>query len=160
MTLIVETGTIVANANSYVSVADATDYASVRGLVFAGDVEQMLRQAMDYIEQQPFIGTKKTIDQPLQWPRYNAYIDGYLFPSDDIPQQLIYAQIEAALAIDAGNSPLNPVAPAVKRKKLDTLEIEYQSGASSATYAVKINNWLKKLIGGASGANVIKVSKA
>lgn len=160
MTLTVEDGSLVTSANSYVSVVDAEAYATARGLTFTADTEQLLVQAMDYLEQQNFIGIKYTDTQALQWPRSYVYIDTYLFAYDDIPQQLINAQVEIALAIDAGFSPLSNITPSIKRKKLDTLEIEYQAGSGNNTYVKKINNWLRKLIQNSGSGNVIKVSKA
>ncbi len=158
MTLTVENGSIVTGANSYISTTDFTAYATARGITLVTAAEQLLIRAMDYIESLQFIGTKVESDQPVQWPRTGVYIDGYAFPDDDIPQQLIDGQCQVAIAIDQGNDPMLDYAPAVKRKKVGPLEIEYTMGAS-VTINRKINNTLYKLLQN-GGAGQIKVSKA
>ncbi len=158
MTLTVETGAIVTGANSYISITDFTTYATARGVTLVTGAEQLLVRAMDYIESLQYIGTKVESDQPLQWPRTGVYIDGYAFPDDDIPQQLIDGQCQVAIAIDQGNDPLIDYAPAVKRKKVGPLELEYSVGAS-VTINRKINNTLYKLLKN-GGAGQIVVSKA
>lgn len=161
MTITVETGAIVTNANSYISTADFTTYATARGYSLVSGAETLLIQAMDYLESQRFIGVKYTEDQALQWPRSGAYIDGYLFAYDDIPQQLINAQCEIAMAIDAGNGPLEDISKQTKREKVGPLEVEYATGAAPFTINRKITNALwKLLLGGGSGTNIINVNKA
>jgi hypothetical protein len=76
-TIVVEDGSIVASANSYVSAADLSTYATDRGITINGTAAVLLIQAMDYLEQQDFQGYKYTDDQALQWPRGDVYIDGY-----------------------------------------------------------------------------------
>lgn len=157
MTIVVEDGSIVANANSYVSEADLTTYATDRGIVIVGEEDELLIQAMDYLEQQNFIGIKWTSTQSLQWPRADVIIDGYYQNVEDIPQLLINAQCEIALAIDAGNGPLIDLPRAVKRQRVGELEVEYAEGTSSLVTNRKVSNALKKLI---VGGGVMRVYKA
>ena len=82
MTLIVEDGSIVENANSYVSVDDARTFASLRGVTLPAsdaEVEVLLIKATDFIEAQRlrFQGSKVNQDQALQWPRTGVYVDGF-----------------------------------------------------------------------------------
>ncbi len=157
MTLTVEDGTIVANANSYVSTTDFTAYATARGVSLTSGAETLLVQAMDYIESLSYIGMKYTAAQSLQWPRSNVYIDGYLFAYNDIPQELINAQMQVAMAIDVGNGPLATIARATKRERVGELEVEYTSGAASVSIVRSINAMLWKLLTNGMG---FKVSKA
>lgn len=157
MTLTVETGTIVANANSYVSTTDFTTYVTARGVSLTSGAETLLVQAMDYIESLSYIGTKYTASQGLQWPRSGVYIDGYLFDYDDIPQELINAQMQVAMAIDVGNGPLVTIARATKRERVGELEVEYMAGANSVAIVRTINAMLWKILSGGAG---FKVSKA
>jgi hypothetical protein len=159
MTIIVEDGTIVAGANSYVTEAELTAYATARGVTLTAGTEQLLIESMDYIESQSFIGTKKTADQPLQWPREGVYIDGYYVESDVIPNDLKTAQLATATAIDQGNGPQNVLSAAVKREKVDVIEVEYQDGAMSGTIDPKINASLKKLISGGGNIYNFNVSR-
>ena len=159
MALIIEDGSIVTGANSYISTTNFTAYATARGLTITGDEEQLLIQAMDYIESQSYKGIKSTRDQALQWPRVGVYVDGYYLDSDTIPQQLINGQCEVALSIDAGTGPLADVSRQTKREKVDVLEVEYSD--SSAPYVInrKIRNALWKLLIGGNSGNVVVVGK-
>lgn len=161
MAVIVEDGTRVADSNSYVSEAELTEYAAARGITLTTGAEQLLIQAMDYIEQQQFRGIKVMSSQSLQWPRYSVYIDGYEVATDTIPKDLKNAQMATALAIEAGNDPLSPTTPAIKREKVDVLEVEYQDGAASDTFDPKVNLFLSKLISnGGGGSSSFSVSRA
>ena len=100
--LIIEDGTGVANANSYVTDAEYKAYANLRGKAVAAtqpERETFLILAMDYIEshRKQFQGTKTDYTQSLQWPRVAVEIDDYSVASDSIPQELKSAQMEAAL---------------------------------------------------------------
>lgn len=160
MTLIIEDGSIVANSNSYISTTNFTTYATARGYTIVADEEQLLIQAMDYLEAQLYKGCKRTQDQTLQWPRTGVYIDGYYFASDDIPQQLINAQCEVAIAIDEGNGPLDDIAIQTKREKVGPIEVEYADGAAPFIVNRRIQNALWKLLAsGGAGGNVLVVGK-
>lgn len=154
-TIIVEDGTLVANANSYVTEAELTTFATDRGITITGTNAVLLIQSMDYIEQQDFIGTQYTATQALQWPRSGAYIDGWLLAVTDIPIELKNAQMQTALSIDEGNGPLDVVEQKIKREKVDVLETEYADN-SSQTYDPKISNYLKKLIQGGGAFRAVK----
>jgi hypothetical protein len=156
LTIIIEDGSIVTGANSYVSEADLTAYATARGVTLSGSTEQLLIQAMDYIESQQFLGKKLTQAQPLQWPRSGVYIDGYSVSSSTIPNELKTALMATAVSVDEGNSPLSISEQAVKREKVDVIEVEYQDGSSATTYDPRITASLKKLtIGGGSMFNPV-----
>ncbi len=161
-TITVEDGTIVTNATSYISVANFATYAADRGITLTtvtGSQDELLIRAMDYLESQSFIGTKSTVGQSLQWPRINAYIDGYLVDSDAIPYDVVKSQCEIAIAMDAGYNPMSTLTTGIKSQQVDTLQVVYQDGASQAPTIRAISISLKKIIN-AGGANVIKVTKA
>lgn len=148
MAIIVEDGTIVAGANSYVSEADLTAYSTARGITLTGATETLLIQSMDYIESQNYLGVKLTQDQSLQWPRSGVYIDGYYNPNDNIPTELKDAEMAAAVAIDQGNSPQAVIERGVKKEKVDVIETEYMDNAVSNPIDPKITAMLKKLLAG------------
>lgn len=152
-TLIIEDGSIVANANSYVTVQELTDFAADRGVdTFTGDESELLIQAMDYLENQDYKGLKKTQDQPLQWPRVNVVIDSFYFPSDEIPVELKYAQMQIAMSTDAGNDPNQVIERKVTKNKVDVIEQEYADNAPANAIDPKVNMWLRKLVVGGSSA--------
>jgi len=158
MATIVEDGTIVSNANSYVSDANFATYASDHGITVTGVAAQLLLRAAIYVEQLQFIGAKKTKAQTMQWPRTSVNIDGFAIDSDEIPQLLVDLQCEVALAVDGGDDPLATVARAVKKEKVDVIEVEYSDSAAPFAYNLKIKALERKLTG-TSGGMSFKVSR-
>lgn len=155
--IVVETGSGSASANSYVSEADFSTYATDRGVTIAGTDAVLLIQAMDYLEQQPFKGIKGSDAQALQWPRYGVFIDGYWIDTDEIPQLLIDAQCEIAIGIDGGNNPLANVDRETKREKVGEIEVEYMDGARDSVYLAAAESKLAKLLMNGSGGFSAKV---
>ena len=106
MALIVEDGTLVANANSYVDLATSRAYSAARGIVPRaddGELEADLILAMDFIEshRDKFKGWLVKETQALQFPRLGLYIDGFLFDFQDIPQPL--RDLQSQLAVEIQN---------------------------------------------------------
>tara|TARA_A100000171_G_C2140369_1_gene154931 strand:- start:3043 stop:3552 length:510 start_codon:yes stop_codon:yes gene_type:complete len=110
MALVVEDGSIVANADSYISLADARTRATVLGVSISstdGTAELQLQQATIYNDRKwraKFQGFKVLQTQSLQWPRTGVEIDGYLVDSDEIPQEVIDAQIYTAAHLETGTA--------------------------------------------------------
>lgn len=82
MTLIVEDGTGVSNANSYSSLEYADEYfASTGNSAWAGGAtqkEQALILATRYIEVRDYKGLRQYTTQRLKFPRKHVYVDGVL----------------------------------------------------------------------------------
>lgn len=113
MTLVVETGAGLADANTYASVADLRAYAALRGVDVSlpeadVDCEVLLIKAMDRLADENFQGEKWTKNQALPWPRAWVVIEGWTIPVAEIPRQLIYCQ--CAFAIEAQTVDLLPTA--------------------------------------------------
>jgi hypothetical protein len=161
MAIIVETGEVVSGANSYVSEADLTSFATSRGVTLSGDEEELLIKAMDYIESLSYRGVKKTRDQGLQWPRAYVYIDSYYLNNDVIPEELKKGLMQTAIAIDTGVGPQVTIGRKTKREKVGELEVEYEASSVTNSLDVKIKGFLWKLLNsGGMGSNVINVNKA
>lgn len=158
MALIIEDGTKVTGANSYVTTSELTAYATARGIIITGDLEQLLLQSMDYVESLDFIGYKSDRDQALQWPRYEVWIDGYQINSDAIPKELKNGQMEVALAVDAGNSPLADIPRTEQSVTVGPLAVTYNQGQTT-TIVRKISASLRKLLNGGSGGSTIKIGR-
>lgn len=117
MTLIIETGEIIANAQSYVSATDLDGYATLRGITLPSTVAQkeaLLIKAMDFLVQfaNRWKGERSTETQVLDWPRSDVilYGSGPILPSDEIPAEL--KNLQMALAVAAINNTLLPtIAP-------------------------------------------------
>ena len=109
ITITVEDGSNVANANSFVTIAEARSYAVERGVSLSAtddDVAVQIIKAKDYLESfaNRYQGEIANEDQSLQWPRIDVYISGSenAFPSNAIPKQLKSAQCATVLAINEG----------------------------------------------------------
>jgi len=159
MAIVAEDGSLVTGANSYVTEAELAAYNSARNITLSGTytAEQLLIMAMDYIESLSYKGLKVNSTQALQWPRVDVYIDGYYFESDEIPNQLKNGLMQAAVAIDAGNSPQQVAPRKTIREKVGELEVEYATGSSSVAIDTKIKSFLYKLLagGGYGSANTV-----
>jgi len=156
MAIIVEDGSIVSGANSYVSETEVTDYAAERGITLTAAPSVLIYKSMDYIEGLSFVGMKYTEDQPLQWPRVGVYIDGYYVEVSEIPKELKAAQLSTCISIDQSVNPLADIKPAIKSRKIGPIETQYQDGASSTTFSASIQHAFKKLVR-SGGANTIKL---
>ena len=113
MSLTIEDGSGVANANSFVTVAEATAYAAARGLSLPStdaEKEQLLVKAADYLLSIEFQyqGVRVDADQSLPWPRADVYLYGSIepLPVNQIPKALKNAQCQ--LAVDLVNNDLQP----------------------------------------------------
>lgn len=110
MALVVEDGTGLDTAESYISVADADDYHSKHGnAAWAGDAAvkgAALRKATAYLDGRfrgKWKGTKGDADQALAWPRVGARDeDGYAIDDDAVPAAVERACAEAALLVITG----------------------------------------------------------
>lgn len=144
MALIVETGAIVTGADSYVSRADAITYAANRGVTLADDAttDETLRKACDYLESfaAKFKGDRVERDQPLSWPRNGAVIERWQWDGDEIPRQVINAQLAVAMEIDAGEDPYNPDpvnAQVTEETVHGAVTVKYAAGSASAQKVAK-----------------------
>ena len=116
MSLTVETGAVVAGAESYISVADATAYHLARGntpwsTLTTSQMEEALRRATDYMVQnyrQRWKGDRKSLTQMLDWPRLDVYLDevgleDYVaVANDSVPEEVRRACAELSLRAAAG----------------------------------------------------------
>lgn len=139
MALIVEDGTIVTGADSYVSRADAITYAANRGVTLANTdaTDIIIRKACDYVESfaARFKGTQVERDQPLSWPREGANIEGWDWGGDEIPRQVIAAQLAVIIEVNAGVDPYNPtpVAGQVTEKTVHgAVTVKYAAGSAGS----------------------------
>jgi hypothetical protein len=134
MTFTVEDGTIIAGANSYVSLIAARAYALDRGVTLSAvdaELEVTLVQAADWVEsyRSRFKGELTSADQEMSWPRAGAYYETIYISSVEIPETLKRAQIEAAIAIQEDDLTILPngIVKPVRREKVGQLETEYDT---------------------------------
>ena len=141
MSLIVEDGSIVENANAYVSRADCIAYHAARGNSFNSSpldlLDNAIIRATTYIDnfyKGRWGGRKIQREQSLQFPReYLTDEDGYEIPEDEVPQEVVKATCEAALLEINNPNGLNPVSNDGKRVVAESVSAGAVS--SSKTYS-------------------------
>lgn len=148
MALTVENGTLVANANSYVSAANYTAWADARGFTYPGlpELEQKILRAMDYIESLDFVGQKHEETQALQWPRDYVFIDGYSVESDEIPKEVKAAVYEAIKADIDGDSRLLPSDRETLSESIGNISVTYKQSAGMKRSIPGVTKALRKLV--------------
>jgi hypothetical protein len=106
--LIVEDGTIVASANSFVTEQEIVTYAAMRGIALPFNTDPnkdavaiLGIQAADYLRILPWKGEVVDISQTMPWPRKNLYVTPS-FPEDAVPSQVKEAQLMLALLAQNG----------------------------------------------------------
>ena len=157
MTIIVEDGTGLANAESYVSVVDANTYHSKIGNDAWIDLdtsvkEQLLRKATDYMVAQyrlQYAGYRRYSTQSLDWPRlYVPLIDSLsanVFPQyvdfDIVPTTVKNACAELALKAYTAIL-MQDLTQGVIREKVDVIEVEYDKFSPQQTRYEQIDAML------------------
>ena len=126
-------------------------FALARGVtVTAPNSAIALTKALDYMETRQYKGYKTDNDQVLDWPRQYVYIDNVLLDSATVPSGIVKAQHVIALSIANGFDPLATIERAVKREKVDVLEVEYQQNASPTAILRSINAALSDYVASAT----------
>ncbi len=164
MAMIVEDGTVVANANSYQTEAAFLSYWSDRNITISNttaEIEAALIIATQYVDlNNTWKGDAVSETQSLDWPRSGAYDkNGFLIDSGVIPDELknavneyAYRQLTSALQPDDSQSQTI----VSEKKRLGTLEkeIDYLEEAKKIKLRYPMaDNWLRGLTkGGTMGS--------
>ena len=122
--MVIEDGTIVSGANSYVTRYDYIIYASTLGVTipFTTATNIELIRAANFMESKRklYKGTIVNRDQDLAFPRYGVVIEGFYWTHEEIPRQVKLCQMAIALDINAGNDPYNP--PIIRTRKSEEID--------------------------------------
>lgn len=135
MALVIEDGTVVTGANSYIDIDTAKAYAQARGVDLGVDnslIERRAVVAMDYLETLNYKGRRTDpVDQALAWPRTDVVIDGVVVPENSIPArlrnaqaQLIIEQTNGVKIFSSRGASSEPI-EFVKKEKVDVIETEF-----------------------------------
>jgi hypothetical protein len=161
--LIVEDGTGLPDADSYVSLVDFKAYADAYGLDYSsnsdGEVEQAIRRGTAFID--GTYGSRWPGDavngreQTLDWPRVKAEdVAGNDVPSDAVPKEVVTATSQASWRELVAPRSLQPDLArggAIKRKRSRAepveSETEYFPGAVAGSTYTEIDDTLAPLIG-------------
>lgn len=150
MAIIIEDGTSIAGANSYVSLAEARTFLESYGFSLPSDdtvAEALLVKAALYLSSfdEDILGQRESALQPMLWPRSgDLYINSTeSLPGDSVPQALKDAQCFAAKAEASGellsSSASDEEGRAITKEKIGPIETTYQvqSGGSPSPYDPK-----------------------
>lgn len=156
-TLIVEDGTGIANANTYVSLADAVSYLTMRGYTVPADavLTSQLILAMDYLSLQDWIGVREFDTQSLDWPRIQQqYCRCVESVPVGIPQNLKNAQCRLTVDI-AQIGDLMPTSSGafVTMEKVDVIETHYSEkiNTDASPYFPMVDSLLSSLVSSGPG---------
>ena len=169
MSIVVETGSGNPDANSYVSLEEATEYFAWLGNDEWDNSDETIlaraTQAIDLAYGSRVKSTKLTADQGLAWPRVEFEDgDGFVRSSTAIPAELKKAVFEAAFQMQQGNEVVvNPDREGLvtkSTKKIGSMEItrEYSDARTSTNKNTKIDLMLASLLkAGGRGLRNIKL---
>lgn len=137
MTITIETGAGLPNAESYASVAAAdarnaalgvTDWASLT----EGAKEVALRAATIFMTanyRSRWAGRRVYQAQALDWPRWNVVVDGFAVPSTIVPADVVNACIDLAARAGRGESLMPDQERAIKQDTVGPITTIYVDGA-------------------------------
>lgn len=174
MPIIVEDGTGRADAETYISVADADTYHNLRGNTsWAGlavaTKESSLRKATEYMMQVyrlrwkgSRVSTAQALDWPRQWVEYEDYsfvtvtgsqvIGGLVYyPSNKVPEEVRRACAE--LALRASSATLAPdLGRRTVSEKVDVIEVQYDQTSPQHVIYRAIDNMVAPFLGVGGGS--------
>lgn len=136
MSIVVEDGSGLANAEAYISVADADTYHGNRGnaawaALATSAKEAALRQATDFMATLRWSGVRATATQALDWPRAGTELNGFPIAANVVPAAVARACAELALRATAGS--LSPDAePVVLETTVGPLTTKYAPPAAAS----------------------------
>jgi len=152
MALIIEDGSTVDNANSFTTDAELQAYATARGVTLpATEAERDALQikGMDFIAaNEPCMqGQRVSADQELSFPRVGVIVYDFPVQSDEIPNTLKKAQMEAAITSQSVDLLPSGTVKNVQSESLDTMSISYfKGGNTTSIQASNIYNYLRPVL--------------
>jgi len=175
MALIVEAGAGLANAESLISVTDADTYFtnignSAWGVLTTTQKEQSLRVATLYMGgayRDKWAGTRTTVTQALDWPRYMVPIRDTptafgsaiaFYPANSVPLLVGYACAE--LAVRGSAADLAPdLSRGIKSETIGPLTVEYDLGSAQFTRFRYVDLILRPFLKAGGGASTVPLTR-
>jgi len=155
-----------ASANSYLTVAQADDFANLYlgtlnwSSATTDNKGRALIMATRYLDELKWIGEKASTTQALLWPRSDAECGDWSFTTSEIPQPIKQATFDLAEYLlgdgnalsgaGAGSSELIPGIPNanLKRARVDVIDVEFnQAGQAESKNALNVVPHLKQVLG-------------
>lgn len=163
MALVVEDGTGKADAEAYISVADADTYFAARGnaawaALLTDAKEAALRLGFDYmgaVYGQRWKGCRVSATQAGDWPRDGVCVNGYEVPDDEVPLAVARANAELAVRASAG-SLLEDQGAQVKSEQVGPIAVSYMDGARQAIKYAAVDAMLGAYLEGMGQIKVVR----
>lgn len=170
VTFVVEDGSGVSDATSYVTLAEFEQIWDNEGYDYSelteDEIYRYLNKSTRYVDatyMSLFPGFPQYDDQALLWPRSGAfYYTGYEIDENLVPSEIKLAVCQAAYIMSTGIdlfATISSVGLVTKaREKVDVLETEYEyeGGTYSDRYPL-IDDALYKITGGTLGLGYLKI---
>lgn len=172
VTFLLEDGTGIAGATSYVSVDEMKQYFFNQDYEYedytTAEIQRLLNKSTSYVDnnyRNGFPGTRLTGAQSLEFPRLGAYyIDGYTIGEDEIPTELKNAVCEMSQLISLGNDPNAVISKDGKiikeSSQVDVIKesVSYEEGSSMySDIFVPVDTALSRITGGVSDNYVLSI---
>lgn len=137
MALVIEDGSGVANANSFVTRAEFIAYAAARGVTVANEdaSDVFAFNAMDWLRlnEATLCGVRAYVDQTLPYPR-KGIVEGDTAPDYEYTIPAGIKEVQLQLMLEAKNgvvlTPSQSAQPQTKREKVGPIETEYFEASS------------------------------
>jgi hypothetical protein len=130
----------------YCTEDDISDYADARGVVLTQPENVLLTKALDWLELQPFAGTKTDPDQWLEFPRNG---------STTVPAKIRTAQLVCAMIYDAGGDPLQAIGPRVTNETVfGAVSVSYSDNGPLVTLYPHLTALLSEFLGDVNGGRL------
>ena len=149
MALIIEDGTGLSNAQSYVDTTFVNAYFTLRGITFIS-TEALIIQAMDYIEatySQSYVGVKYTNTQSLAFPRL---IDG----SSIYPERLKSAVCELTHKASLGTL-MEDSTQKIVREQVGPITTQYSEYSDAQKQYAMVYQLLSPWLSGSTTSHVV-----
>lgn len=155
MALIVENGTGLSDAESYASVSDADDYFAKRGntawtaLTLAEKEHSLRKAALNYmlpVFYGRWKGQRMSATQRMDFPRIGVIKDTHPVLSDEIPDELKWANAELAVRASQGEL-ISDEERTVLSEKVGSLQVTYSEHGSKKKQYPGVVALLRPLLG-------------
>ena len=162
MSLIVETGTGSATAESLISVADCDTYHAARGnatwaTITTAQKEQALRRSTEFMYEaftNRWQGYRSNPSvQALDWPRQGAVVNCVMIMSDVVPETVKRACAEMALRAAAGPL-LDDLTQGVTSETVGAISVTYDKTSNRKTRYASVEALLQPFLKAGGGVSV------
>jgi len=163
MAIVIEDGTGKADAEAYISVADADAFHAARGNNLWGTLsesekEQSLRRGTDYLMgayRLRWKGFRVSSIQSLDWPRVGVCVDGYDVDSGNVPAAVSRACAEIAFKAAQGEL-AEDLERGIVREKIGPMETEYDKNSPQHKRYRSIDLMLAPYLSGSGNISLVR----